>query len=107
MGYASKVGFRAGICTPYYYFNIKKNVVTGLKIFPFAFMDTTFAHYQKTDSETALNHIRELMRTVFETGGTFYGLWHNSSFTEHKEWEGYRHVFETVAQEAAALMQQS
>lgn len=107
MGYASRNGFRAGICTPYHYFDIRKNVVTDLKIIPFAFMDSTFAHYQKTDPETALNEIRMLMRYVYETGGTFYGLWHNSSFTGTKEWKGYEHVFETVAAEASALMQQS
>ena len=71
MGYASKNGFRAGICTPYYFFNIKQNAVTDLRIIPFAFMDTTFSHYQKTDPETALNEIRMLMRYVYETGGTF------------------------------------
>lgn len=106
MGYASRNGFRAGICTPYYFFNIRKNEVTNLKIFPFAFMDATFAHYQKTDPESALNEIRQLMRYVYEVGGAFYGLWHNSSFTEQKEWKGYRNVFETVALEASALMQQ-
>lgn len=105
MGYASRNGFRAGICTPFYYFNIRTNEVTPLKIYPFAFMDSTFAHYQKTDPETALNEIRMLMRYVHETGGTLYGLWHNSSFTGQKEWKGYEHVFETVAEEAAALMQ--
>ena len=107
MGYASRSGFRAGICTPYYFFNIKKNEVTPLKIFPFAFMDSTFAHYQKVDSETALNEIRQLMRSVYETGGTFYGLWHNSSFTGLREWKDYSRVLETVAEEAASLMQQS
>ena len=105
MGYASRNGFRARICTPFYYFNIRTNETTPLKIYPFAFMDSTFAHYQKTDPETALNEIRQLMRYVHETGGTFYGLWHNSSFTGQKEWKGYEHVFETVAEEAAALMQ--
>ena len=106
MGYASRNGFRAGICTPYYFFNIRKNEVTTLKVFPFAFMDSTFAHYQKADPQTALNEIRQLMRYVYETGGTFYGLWHNSSFTEQKEWKGYTEVFESVAQEATALMHQ-
>ena len=106
MGYASRNGFRAGISTPFYFFDIRKNVATDLKIVPFAFMDSTFAHYQKTDPETALNEIRQLMRYVYETGGPFYGLWHNSSFTGVGEWKGYQHVFETVAAEASALMQQ-
>jgi|ERR1043165_828119 hypothetical protein len=106
MGYASRNGFRAGICTPYYYFNIRKNEVSDLKIYPFAFMDTTFAHYQKTDTEAALNEIRHLMRYIYETGGTFYGLWHNSSFTGIKEWKGYHQIFEAVAREASEIMQQ-
>lgn len=106
MGYASRNGFRAGLNTPFYFFDIRKNVVTDLKIVPFAFMDSTFAHYQKTDPETALNEIRQLMRYVYETGGPFYGLWHNSSFTGVKEWKGYEGVFETIAAEASALMHQ-
>jgi hypothetical protein len=107
MGYAPRIGFRAGICVPYYFFNLKTNEQTDLKIFPFAFMDATFTHYYRMDNEHALEKIRMLMNTTYEVGGVFIGVWHNSSFTEQKEWKGWRSIFETVAQEAAQLTQQS
>lgn len=106
MGYAPHPGFRAGICTPYYFFNLEDNAVTTLKVHPIAFMDTTFAHYKKDDADHALDQISEIMGYVKETGGTMVGLWHNSSFTEQGEWKGYRHVFESVAVKASALMEE-
>jgi hypothetical protein len=42
---------------------------------------------------------------VKETGGTCVGLWHNSSFTDVAEYKGYRHVFESTAAKASALME--
>lgn len=106
MGYAPRAGFRAGICTAHYFFNLKTNEQTNLKIFPFTFMDATFTHYYRMENEQALEKIRALMQTVYHFGGTFIGIWHNSSFTEEKEWKGWRNIFETVAEEAAQLMQQ-
>lgn len=106
MGYAPRIGFRAGICTPHYFFNLKTNEQTVLKIFPFSFMDATFTHYYRMDKGHALKKIRQLMKTVHAVGGTFIGIWHNSSFTEQNEWIGWREIFETVAEEAAQLMKQ-
>jgi len=40
------------------------------------------------------------MQYVKKVDGPFMALWHNSSFTNTKEWRGWRHVFETVAREA-------
>lgn len=100
MGYASRTGFRASICTPFYYFNLKENYTTKLKVFPFAFMDTTLNHYNKLQPEEAKRKIFKLMDSVKEVGGSFYGLWHNSSLSNDREWEGWRSVFEEVAEKA-------
>lgn len=100
MGYAGRVGFRAGTCTPHFFFNVKDNVPTNLKVVPFAFMDTTFTHYYRTENEHALNKIRELIASVKAVDGQLLGLWHNSSFTEKQPWRGWRKIFETIAQEA-------
>lgn len=106
LGYAAHTGFRAGMCTPFYFFNVRNNEQTALRIFPFTFMDATFTHYYRTNNEHALEKIRQLMKSVHEVGGTMIGIWHNSSFTEEKEWKGWRSVFETVAYEATQLMKQ-
>ncbi len=104
MGYGPHAGFRASICTPYFFFNLEQNEVTSLKVHPIAFMDTTFAHYKRESAEHALDKIGEIMNYVKETGGTCVGLWHNSSFTDVAEWKGYKYVFESTAAKASALM---
>ena len=106
MGYAARVGFRAATCSPFMFFDLVKNEPTELKIYPFAFMDTTFTHYNRRDPEEALERILTMMKYVREVGGPFVGLWHNSSFTEQGEWVGWKNVFETVAREAGAIMKQ-
>lgn len=107
MGYAGRVGFRAATCSPFSFFNLKHNIKTDLRIYPFAFMDSTFTHYLKQDTDIALEKILQLMKSVRKVGGPFIGLWHNSSFSEQKEWRGWREVFETVAGEAAVFMNQN
>lgn len=105
MAYAPRIGFRAGICTPFYFFNLKKNETSALQIYPVAFMDATFSHYNNITAEESLHKIREVMGYVKEVEGLMIGLWHNSTFSESKEWKGWRRVFETVAVEAHQLTQ--
>lgn len=106
MGYAPHPGFRSGICTPYYFFNLKTNEVTPLKIVPFAFMDTTFTEYRRCDNNETLETIRNILYAVKECEGTCVALWHNSSFSEQGVWKGWRNIFETVSAEASELMRQ-
>jgi hypothetical protein len=100
MGYGPRPGFRAGISTPFYFFDLGTNQVTALKVFPFAFMDTTFTQYKRLPPEEALDKVKAIMKHVEKTGGLFISLWHNSSFTEDGEWKGWRNVFENVMSEA-------
>jgi hypothetical protein len=104
LGHASRAGFRAGTCSPFYFFNLVKNERTNFRIHPFAFMDATLTHYNRLSSSKALDKILQIMQYVKEVEGPFLGLWHNSSFTEQREWKGWRNIFETVAAEASALM---
>lgn len=104
LGYAGRVGFRAGTCTPFPFFNLKHNLKTDFMVYPFAFMDSTFTHYLKEDTKKATEKILMLMQYCKKAEGPLVGLWHNSSFTETKEWRGWRNVFETVASTASTLM---
>lgn len=107
MGYATRCGFRAGTCSPFYFFNLLKNERTALKLHPFAFMDTTLAQYNKLGSKHSLEKILTMMKMVKEVEGPFLGLWHNSSFINSGIWRGWENVFETVAREASAITEKS
>jgi hypothetical protein len=106
MAYATRIGFRSATCNPYYFFNLTKNEVTDLKIYPFAFMDTTLSHYKRLTAEESLERIKHMMKAVKEVEGPCIGLWHNSSFTEQGEWKGWREVFELASEYAGKLMEQ-
>ncbi len=96
MGYASQPGFRAGICTPYYFYDLKNEVETNLLIVPFQVMDGTFLNYLKLSPEEAIQQIEKIMIEVKKVGGTFVSIWHNETVTDTGLWKNYRQVFEKI-----------
>ncbi len=93
MGYPSQPGFRAGICIPYFFYDLKEEKETLLKIIPFQVMDVGFQTYMKISPDEAWLETKKLMREVRKTGGTFSAIWHNESLNDLGNWEGFRDVF--------------
>ncbi len=81
MGFPDYAGFRAGTCHPFYFYDLKNEVITDLKIFPVSCMEATFIYYKKVSPEKALIKILELMKTVHHYGGTFVPIWHNQNLS--------------------------
>ncbi|HEX5002849.1 MAG TPA: polysaccharide deacetylase family protein [Bacteroidia bacterium] len=102
MGYALQVGFRASICTPFYFYDLDNEQATNLKIHPFAVMDATLKYYMKVEPEQAMSHILPLIREVKAVHGDFISLWHNESMSENKLWSGWKTVYEQMVEAATA-----
>ncbi len=98
MGYAATTGFRAGTCTPYYFYDLKRETQTNLRIIPFQVMDGTLNYYMKLKPEEAWHEIEILMKEVKSTGGIFVPVWHNETLAETPEWKGYREIFRKMIQ---------
>ena len=96
MGYASMVGFRASICTPFPFYDLDLEQSTSLLIHPFAVMDATLRYYMKVNPEEAMSHIAPLIDEVRAVDGTFICLWHNESLSENKTWKGWLPVYEQM-----------
>lgn len=94
MGYAQEVGFRAGLCTPFYLFDLLLDKVIDVKIHSFAYMDGTLNEYMKISPDEAKETIKFLKEQVQNVQGQFIGIWHNSSVHDRDEWEGWREVYE-------------
>jgi hypothetical protein len=107
MGYTDNVGFRAGTSKPFMWFDLQKNQVTNLSIYPFAAMDATLNRHLKLTPYQALEEIKSLMDTVQKTGGMYYSFWHNESLSETREWKGWRRVWEESVQYSHELMNES
>ncbi|MFT6746672.1 MAG: hypothetical protein ACJAZ2_001016 [Glaciecola sp.] len=96
MGYASHYGFRSGLCTPYYFYDLDLEIETSLLIHPFAVMDSTLQYYMGVDPEVALEHLKGLVDEVKKVNGTFISTWHNESLNNEGIWKGWRSVFEKL-----------
>ena len=96
MGYASRTGFRAGIASPFNFYDLEREEETGLKVFPFQVMDGTLKDYLRLEPPEAIQRIRELIEKVRKVNGTFISLWHNSSLNNQGEWKGWRKVYEEM-----------
>lgn len=96
MGYSSKIGFRAGTCTSFFWYDLQLEKQTHLKIHPFMVMDVTLQQYLKLSPEQANQKIDELLSSVKLVNGTFCSLWHNESLSETGRWKGWKAVYEEM-----------
>jgi len=98
MGFASQIGFRAGICSAYPFFNIEQNKEKKLFLIPFQIMDGTLNQYLKLNQEEAIEKISKIINVIKNVNGTFVSLWHNSSLGECNEWTNWTTVYKKLQQ---------
>lgn len=96
MGYASQIGFRAGIATPFYFYDLSREETTTLRIHPFAAMDAAMFYYLKMDAGTALQQMKLLTDELRAVGGTFCFLAHNDLISSQGPWQGWPMHFEQM-----------
>lgn len=96
MGFATQPGFRAGICSPFYFYNLENENKTELRIHPFEVMDATFNYYHQLTPRQFPDAVYPIIDEVKKARGTFTSLWHNNSLSEEKEWSGWTKVYEDM-----------
>jgi hypothetical protein len=94
MGYGSINGFRASFAAPYFWYDLKAEDATQLKLHPFCFMDAN-SYYEvgKTAGE-AFDEMMEYYNSVHAVGGTMITIWHNSFLGTDPLLEGWKEVYE-------------
>lgn len=101
MGYADIEGFRAGITSPYPFYDLENDIEIDLTIHPFSVMDSTMQKHRGLTPEQAIECYKKIIDQVRAVDGTFSGIWHNQNLCEMQGWEGWREVYETVIDYAA------
>jgi hypothetical protein len=94
MGYASQPGFRAGTCTPFYWFDLERGEMTSLKVFPITYMEGTFGEDLVSLPEAALVEMKKLIDTVRYYRGCLIPIWQNHTVNDLCFWKGWKAVFE-------------
>jgi len=100
MGYSTHIGFRAGICTPFSFFDLESNRQSDLMVYPFAIMDVTLKNSLNQVPVQAIKTIGKLIEEVRSVRGTFISVWHNESLSENLEWRGWTAVYEKMLEES-------
>jgi len=94
MGYINAIGFRAGTCTPFLFYDIDYEIQTPLLINTFQVMDFVLLKQKSLldKKETLLKIINE----VKQVNGTFTPVFHNYTFSDEKRWKGFKELFTLI-----------
>jgi len=96
MGYVTQVGFRAGTCTSFFWYDLQLEKQSHLKIHPFVVMDVTLQQYLGLTPRAAIGKIEELISSVKLVNGTFSSLWHNEAISETGRWKNWKVVYDKM-----------
>jgi hypothetical protein len=94
MGYVDTLGFRAGTCTPFQFYDLDYEVQTPLKINPYHMLDFGLLKYKSQLDKS--EHLLKLMQEVKAVNGIFVPIFHNYSFSDMERWEGFKALFTTI-----------
>lgn len=94
MAYADVTGFRAGTCTPFYWYDLENDEKTNLKIRSFCAMDVTLRNYMNLTVDEAKLEMIRLKSVIEKVNGEMIILTHNSNLSD--EWEPWIDVLESV-----------
>jgi hypothetical protein len=100
MGFAVQPGFRASICSSFYFYDLDMDAETKLRVHPFTLMDGTLRDYMNIEADQAMQFIAPLIHEVKAVNGTFISLWHNESLSNEGRWKGWHSVYEDLIREA-------
>ncbi|QHI36540.1 hypothetical protein IMCC3317_19030 [Kordia antarctica] len=83
MGYRNTNGFRAGTCSPFYFYDIGMEIQTPLKIHPFC-----MEYSGELNAEVFTSEIMKMLAEVQKVNGTFIPVFHNVVLSERNlEWK--------------------
>lgn len=99
MGYGSINGFRASVCSSFHWYDLEKEAVTDLKLFPFCYMDANSFFELKQNPQQAYNELMHYYNTVRKYNGIFIPIWHNNILGNDPLCKGWREMFELFMKE--------
>jgi hypothetical protein len=100
--YASQVGFRASICTPFYFYDLQKEETLPVKIHPTIIMEGSLMEYMQLNLDDAITLTLQLIAEVKNCNGEFICIWHNHSLNNKGPKKGWRRLFETMIEKGTS-----
>lgn len=94
MGYIKHIGFRAGTCTPFFFYDLDYEIQTPLRINTYHVLDYALLKYQSLlDKKMMLTRV---INEVKKVNGEFVSVLHNYTFGTEDTWKGYKELFNII-----------
>ncbi len=98
MGYVNEIGFRAGTCTPFLFYDMDYEIQTPLIVNSFHLMDyALLKNISQLDKKETLNKI---INEIKQVKGTFTPVFHNYTFSNEERWQGFKELFTIILDSA-------
>jgi hypothetical protein len=98
MGYGSINGFRASYCLPYKWYDLKKESVTNLTLYPFCYMEANSHFEQHFTLEQATEELESYHTITREVNGLFITIMHNHLLGDNVLFNGWKEMYENFLQ---------
>lgn len=96
MGYGNYNGFRASICTPFYWYDLDDEIETGLKIHSYAISETSLRYSDHANMENVDLIAKKIIDEVKLYNGELITIFHNDTMGTSQEWKGWSSLYEKI-----------
>ncbi len=93
MGYGSINGFRASVASSFYWYNIKAEKQTTLRIHPFCYMDANSYYEQHQTSNEAFEELMYYYQACKKVEGQMITIFHNNFLGNEKKFSGWKEMY--------------
>ena len=80
MGFKKTLGFRAGTCTPFLFYDLDLEQLLPLTIYPSAFNSIVL---ENTDINSVIDQIKAIKQSIDKVNGNFLGIFENKDFADN------------------------
>lgn len=101
MGYGTINGFRASVASSFNWYNLETNTSTGLRVYPFCFMDANAFFEQRLTPQQGYTELMKYYAAVKKVKGCFITIWHNNFLGTAPQFRGWRELYEIFMREDA------
>lgn len=96
MGYTTHNGFRASICSPFYWYDLDDEIETSLKIHPYCLTETSLRYKDKAIPDTMPSVAKVLIDEVKKYHGELVTIFHNDTMGGTQEWLEWGNAYEDI-----------
>jgi len=93
MGYGSINGFRASFAGSFYWYHLKEEKTTSLRLYPFCFMDANSFYEQYQDAKTTSIELLHYKTECQKVNGLFISIFHNNFLGTDKQFSGWAAMY--------------